>query len=150
MENNTPKKYSKVEVLKATVDKHQLTFKLNDAININAEGFITVKMQAADHQFIIPLMDEFGDFDVQKPTLALHLVLLACEDFEEAEDYLVWCKALGLKAKDETCRAAWFHLRDEAPNVRAFFGDQVQAVDVFNYQMGAGATQLLRQIDATQ
>jgi hypothetical protein len=147
MRDDWQKKYPEVLMLKQTVGQYHLHFEQSNTFKIPDSSFITVKMQARNNSFIVPLMDEYKDFDVHKPSLALHLVLLACEDFEEAEDYLVWCKDLGLTVADEHCRNAWFHLREEVPKIRSLFDKQVQAIDSFDYQLGAGATQLLREID---
>ena len=148
MEDDWLKKYPEVLLLKQTVEKYKLSFSVSAEFEVPYSSFKTIKIRAINKQFVVPLMDEYEDFDVNRPSLALHLVLLACEDFEEAEDYLVWCKDLGLTVADERCRNAWFHLREEVPKIRSFLGDQVQAIDSFDYQLGAGATQLLREIDA--
>ena len=140
-------KYPEVLNLKKTVEDHKLVFNQLSTFHVPGISFITVGMQTAHLNFVVPLMDEFSDFDKNKPTLALHLVLMACVEFEEAEDYLVWAKEQGLKAEDERCRTAWFHLRDEVPRIRQFIGENVEPISSFDYQLSAGATQILRKID---
>jgi len=140
-------KYPEVMILKKSVEDHKLVFNRLSTLYVPGTSFITVGMQATTLNFVIPLMDEFSDFDKNKPTLALHLVLMACIEFEEAEDYLVWAKEQGLKAEDERCRTAWFHLRDEVPRIRNLIGENVEPISSFDYQLGAGATQFLRKID---
>ena len=140
-------KYPDVLKLNKAVKDHDLVFTKLNSFYIPSTSFITVGMQASRLNFVIPLMDEYSDFDEGKPTLALHLVLMACAEFEEAEDYLVWAKEQNLKAENEYCRFAWFHLRDEVPRIHQLLGENVEPISSFDYQLGAGATQFLRKID---
>ena len=79
--------YPEVLNLKKTANDFQLVFTELNTFYVPSTSFITVGMQTARLNFVVPLMDEYSDFDKRKPTLVLHLVIMACVEFEEAEEY---------------------------------------------------------------
>ncbi|UZR92417.1 hypothetical protein [Chondrinema litorale] len=111
-----PTDYPEVLQLHQKVKELQLEFrKVETAFSIPEEKCIAIEMKADSKLIVVPIVDEYEDFDSDKPSMALHLILTECETFEDAEDYLVWAKEVELNTSNEKVRQAWFHLREVVP-----------------------------------
>jgi hypothetical protein len=87
--------------------------------------------------------DEYGDVDAGGAPLRLHLVLCALEDYEDAEDFLVWAREQGLSSSDPGPREIWLALREVQASLRARLAG-LEPISRFDWQLGAGASDALR------
>lgn len=143
-----PADYPEVMLLRKTVIEFQLEFReITEKWSITDEGYITLEMKSPSKIFVVPVMDEYKDFDPSMPSMALNLVMSECVCYEDAEDYLVWAIEMGLNASNEQARASWFQLREVVPKIREYLGNSIEPISFFEYELNAGAAQILREID---
>ncbi len=100
--------------------------------------------QKQKYPFIID--DEFDDIKQFKSPVLMQLILMEIEDYEDAEDYLVWCKDKGLKVNSIINSNWYFELRENVPLVKAFIGD-LEPIMQFDFHINMGASQALREIE---
>lgn len=103
-----------------------------------------IQLHYSRQDLMIPVSDEYGDADLNTPVVLLHLVLQACEFYEEAADFLIWAKDLGLNASDPLARQIYFELREAVPQVRALLGHDLKAIPAFDIELNTGLARALR------
>ena len=92
------------------------------------------------------VFDEYRDADINNPILWLHLVVEACEWFEEADDYLTWRQDLGFKDND-FFQELYQRLKIDVPKTREFIGYDVNAVDHHHIEFNTDVAQALRNFE---
>lgn len=123
-----------------------LQFRVEDKDPVLAEHFYRrVEMTCPAGTFVLPVCDDMDDLPDCAPAIILQLVLRALYDFEEAQDYLVWCKEMGYSAGDSTASRIWFEQREVAAWMLQFFGD-LKPISTWDWEMGAGECRILRGI----
>ena len=91
---------------------------------------------------VIPVDDE--DADRNNPALMLHLVLSACEIYEEADDFLVWARETGFDASENWVQALYADLADVVPKIREKLGPDIKPLSSHDFSLNAGAARALR------
>jgi len=92
------------------------------------------------------VFDEYRDADIDNPILWLHLVVEACEWFEEADDYLIWRQDLGFKDNDFFLEL-YERLKNNVPEIRKLIGYDVKAIDHYHIEFNTDVAQALRNFD---
>lgn len=108
--------------------------------------FFKVRFIIKEESWEIYIDDEYKYFDVSKQLLCIYLVLSALEDYQEATDYLQWCKHNGLNASE----TLWLVYYKELGKSHAAIESKLHKIDScissFDYQLRAGAfSELLNQ-----
>lgn len=138
--------YPVVENLAKAVKKYNIRFSVKAKSEPLSKIFYRrITMICSGKKFSIPVDDEYEDVKHGNPVVLLHLVLQECEFYEDAEDYLVWCKDVGLKAADVTVRSIYFELREIVPQIRALLGN-LKAVPGYDIEFNTDVAQALRAV----
>ncbi len=91
----------------------------------------------------IVVSDEYRDADINNPILWLHLVVEACEWYEEANDYLTWRQDFGFK-DNAFFQDLYTSLKVVVPKTRELIGYDVKAVDHHHIEFNTDVAQALR------
>ena len=92
----------------------------------------------------IEVDDEYGDATDENQPLLLHLVLAACECYEEAEDILEWAGEAELDASEAWVQELFSRLGELVPEIREIVGPEVRAVPAWDFTLNSGAARALR------
>jgi DNA-directed RNA polymerase subunit N (RpoN/RPB10) len=103
-----------------------------------------MKIKSAAKEWIMPIFDEFDDLKEPPCLMYLQLALMEIEQYEETDDYLVWCKELGLQVADPVCRSMYFDLREICPQLKEIFKGKVEAASNWDIQMNTHVADALR------
>lgn len=124
---------------------HQLSFIIEENDELWNELMLRrIHVYAGDQMYSINIDDECDDCQHQHPPVMLQLVLDMMESYEEAEDYLVWCKDCGYKAANRKASETWFELREVVPQLRKLLGGDLHPISSWDWQMNTGAPDALR------
>ena len=82
-------KTSPLENLRTLQNKHNLS--VTPWNGPSKEGMIPVSFCVGKKSYNIYIYDEYEDFDLGNQLLCVYLVLSSLEDYQENQDYLVWC-----------------------------------------------------------
>lgn len=102
-----------------------------------------IRLHVGDESVVLPVFDEFRDSDLPSQVVRLHLLLDACECFEEAADASTWRSDLGLP-KEPIVEAAYRRLAIGVPQVRAWIGRDVRAINAHDIEFGTTLATRLR------
>lgn len=133
-----------VEALIEALRRHRLT--IEPLTRAAPEGWRWLELRALAPpaaRWCLAVDDEYGDVDPGGAPVRLHLVLCALEDYEEAEDFLVWAREQGLSSSDPVARELWLTLREVQASLRARLAG-LEPISRFDWQLGAGASEALR------
>ena len=95
-------------------------------------------------QIDLPVNDEYNDVALPNPPLLLQLVLLECESYEEADDFLVWCRELGLDPANLDVQTLYRHLGEAVPRIREIIGPDIVGISSWDFEMNTQVCQALR------
>ena len=137
--------YPEIQALKAILKKHTFSIEfLEDDFLFCALSHRWVRVQLQKRSFILMVDDEFNDFRLNKPAMNLYLILRELEDYQEEEDILKWCVLKGLQPSDRGVLDYYKGLSAIYTNVKNILGDMDPQISSFDFQLNAGATQVLR------
>ena len=103
-----------------------------------------VSLQIRDTLIELFVADEYGDLNESNQLLSLCLVLRELEQYQEAGDYLVWCRYNSLDPSDEQVRAYHMDLRFLSRNIESLLGEIDSCISNLDFELNAGAVQWLR------
>ena len=136
--------YPVVENLVNAVKKYNIRFSVEpESKTLSKIFYRRITMICSGQNFNLAVNDEFEDAERGNLVVLLHLVLQECEMYEEAKDYLVWCRDAGLDAADITARSIYFELRETVPQIRELLGD-LKAVSGYDIEFNTAVAQALR------
>ncbi len=129
----------------ATIKKHDIRFH-EEVKNgeLSKVFYRKLGISMINQTFCVPVCDEYDDVDQMNPPVLLQLLLREMEWFEDADDYLIWCKDLGLDSTLEICRSIYFELREIVPQIREILGKELEAISDFDFELNTEITQALR------
>ena len=138
--------YPQIDRLIEAISTLKLVFTVEPhSAELDRLDFRRIRLNCNGKGLSIPVADEYGDVDLNNPVVLLHLVLQACEFYEEAADFLVWSKDLGINASDPQARQIYFELREAVPQARALLGHDLKAIPAFDIELNTGLARALRQ-----
>jgi hypothetical protein len=91
----------------------------------------------------MPVFDEFSDFELDSPIVYLHLVLEACEYFEDTASYTAWRKDIGIE-DNPVSEKIYQQLNISAPQLRKRLLNAPQAISDYDMQFNTYIAQQLR------
>jgi len=130
-------------------NKHLILGVEKETIHLAEESLREITVNNLDDiQSAVKLVvfDEYRDADINNPILWLHLVVEACEWFEEADDYITWRHDLGFKDND-FFQELYQRLKISVPKTRKIIGYDVNAVDHHHIEFNTDVAQALRSFE---
>ncbi|MFT5174140.1 MAG: hypothetical protein ACI8W7_002327 [Gammaproteobacteria bacterium] len=110
---------------------------------LRAISYRSIEVRAKGQSFVVPVFDEYADANEDNPTAWLHLVLEACEYFEEADNFATWRLDIGLKDEPVT-RHIHRQLTQLVPLLREQIGTSVKAIRHYEIEFNTGIAKALR------
>ena len=146
-----PKKsdHPEIEALLAVIRKHNIRIQTLPETPLGTNlSYRRLALNIQGTRYTISVDDEYKDVRnyPQNTALMLHLILRACEDYMDAEDYLVWCKDSGLSPELTGLRDLYFELRDSVPRILERIKEEAKPISSWDFTMNTGVTQVLRAI----
>jgi hypothetical protein len=135
-----------VQLLLQLKNKHQLhaepvEHKKDDSL-LKARFFI------GSQYWDLYIDNEYGYFNTNKQLVCIYLVLNALEEYNEAEDYLLWCKANGLNASDNSWLEYYRYLGKAFQKIEQLIGKIDSFINPLDYQLNAGSFHALLNYEA--
>lgn len=125
----------------------------NIVINPIKNGFLAgheyykkIELIIANEQFPLFVYDEYDDLSNTNQLLNLCLVFNELEVYEDCEDFLEWCKELGLKPENVEARTHYMDLRVYYSKIIHIIGTLEHPISCYDFNLNAGAAQLLRKL----
>jgi hypothetical protein len=114
---------------------------------LDAISYRRIRVESGDGRVvIIPVDDEYGDATDDNPELLLHLVLAACQVYEESEDALAWVREAGVQPASPLAADLFRESGEAVRVVRAIVGDRLQPISSWDFTLNTGAAQRLRRL----
>ncbi len=95
----------------------------------------------------IPVDDEYEDADLGNQALLLQLIIFAIEEYEDCDDFLIWCTAFGLNASYPLSLVLYKQTAESTKRIRAIIGSDFHGISDYDWQLNAGVAQALREIE---
>jgi len=122
-------KYPTVDALKTLVERLELDFHVEPATPEHKERSVRViQLRCQSDEWRVPCFDEYDDARIESRVVRLHLVLDACDCFEEAPNFDTWRRDLGLP-DDVVCREMYAQLKNVVPAIRSLVGTKAAPID---------------------
>lgn len=129
----------------SAIKKLKLKFEVLPAESaLKAYSYRRMKIKSGGKEWAMPIFDEFDDLKEKPCLMYLQLLLMEIDMYEQADDYLVWCKELGLDVADPVCRAMYFDLREHCPQLQELLEGEVEAASDWDIQMNTHVAEALR------
>ncbi|NQY04827.1 MAG: hypothetical protein HRT68_01160 [Flavobacteriaceae bacterium] len=143
----TAENYPEIQVLKDLKEQFDIHIELiKDRFLSSETSYKGVRVKIKNKNFDLYVYDEYDDLKVDNQLLCLSLVLLELEVYDEEEDFLNWCFALGVSFKDEKIRAYHMDLRTIYADIQNLIGTIENPISDYDFQMNAGVAQYLRKL----
>ena len=136
--------YPQVAKLIKAFNEYNISFNiLADDEKLRKFFYRRIEINISGQVFSVCVMDEYKDVDSANPVVLLHFVLQECEFYDEAEDFLVWAKDIGLDASSEIVRKIHLELGQVTPHIRERL-PHLKAIPVYDIEFNTGMAQALR------
>ena len=137
-------KHPTLDALKALSAELDFTFVVEPASPAHREISVRViRVLHGEGEWRVPCFDEYGDADHPSRVVLLHLILDACEFFEEAPDFETWRLDMGLK-DDPISREMHDDLAAIVPEIRAVVGPDAAAIRPYAIEFNTELAKALR------
>lgn len=142
--------YPEIRALQALYDTHKVRIQVleADALALQTDH-VKVSFSLGSKSFILYIDDEYKDLDLNNPLLSLTLVLFELEDYEDEEDFLRWCMGKGLSANNTLLLDYYRDLSHTYAAIKKILGSVESKISGLDFQLNAGAAQMLRQMKST-
>ena len=140
--------YPEVQALVDAVREFGLSLSVEPATpELDAMSYRRIRFAAGDGRVaVIPVDDEYGDAASDNPELLLHLVMAACEVYEEADDVAGWAREVGIDADAPPADGLYRESGEACRVIRAIVGDDLRPISSWDFTLNAGAAQVLRRL----
>ncbi len=102
-------------------------------------SFIKVRFYIGKVSWEVFVDNEYRYFNTSRQLICVYLVLSALEEYQEAEDYLIWCKANGLNASELSWLDYYKYLSKVIVEIEKLLGTINSYIDPLEYQLGSGS-----------
>jgi len=135
-----------VDALVGALVEHEIHLSMGpEEHGLQARSWCRVHLTGpGDLALSIAVDDEYGDANEDNQALLLHLVLAACECYEEADDVLGWAVEAEMDASKDWVRQLYDQLGDVVPTIREVVGSEVKAISSWDFTLNADAARVLR------
>ncbi len=137
--------YPEIKFLKKIYKEHNITLHvLNNKFLSNNKDFSAIIFSLENKSFCLYIDDEYQDLKIGNPILSLCLALRELENYEDANDYLIWCNNLMLKPENSQVRLYYMSLSNIYIEVENILGRIDSQISNFDFELNSGAAQELR------
>ncbi len=144
MAPSTNYNYPEIEALSALHFASGIAIEKQSGCLCKKSNYPEVRVKIDSQQWTLFLFDEFKDLNHPNALLHLELLLMEIEMYVDSEDFLSWCKELGV---DAGCAQAINYYR-ELDQVAFDLGTRLQRSEgllcPMDFELNAGAAQYLR------
>ncbi len=105
--------------------------------NLREEDF-WIEIKSRSKTWKILIQDEYEDFNPHLPLPALYLVFDALEEYQDAEDFLTWCRSLGYDTSNTKLLDYYRGLGNNLNEIQSFFGTIDSGIYPLEYQLRTG------------
>eukprot|EP00039_Didymoeca_costata_P021627 m.345010 g.345010 ORF g.345010 m.345010 type:complete len:148 (+) comp25623_c0_seq1:147-590(+) len=139
--------YPQIQKLIDCCIEHQFTFEVIRPIRINQDHLYDeeIKMTYKDHEFIIPVDNEYEDVELNNPVVFLDMIIREVESFEESKSINEWAFNNAVKPKNREAIGFYKTLKEASPKIRSIVGDTVKSIPYFEIELNTGMAKALRQ-----
>lgn len=117
---------------------------LQEKPQLKEQSLREIQLKTNNTTLTITVFDEYKDTEIQNPILWLHLILDACQSFEEANDYDTWRKNEGYK-DTPLYQSLYQQLSNTIPKIRDIIGAEVTAIDYHHIEFNTDIAKALRE-----
>ena len=140
------KDYPEIRALTETYKKHSIEISVSDdEFLFGNKNYPAVTFSLGEKLFRLFADDEYHDFSVNNPILSLCIILRELEDYEYADDYIVWCKQHAFDTANLQVRDYHMSLRGIFNDVEKILGKIDSQISDIDFELNAGAAQKLRE-----
>lgn len=134
--------YPEVTALAEKVRTYSISIERSSAPEI-AERLVPVTVRVATQEWTLHIEDEYDDLSRPAPVMHFYLVLLSLEDYQETDDYLVWCSELMIDANNERLLADYRELGQICNEMEKILGNLETGIAHLHYELRSGPIQAL-------
>lgn len=139
--------HSAIAKLQDYIDQYDIIIKpVENAFLADYEYYKKIELIIANEQLPLFVYDEYDDLSDTNQLLNLCLVFNELEVYEDCEDFLEWCKELGLKPDNIEAGSYYMDLRIYYSKIIHILGKIEHPISSFDFNLNAGAAQLLRKL----
>uniref|UniRef100_UPI00404B8667 hypothetical protein n=1 Tax=Fulvivirga sp. TaxID=1931237 RepID=UPI00404B8667 len=135
-----------VQLLLELKNKHQLHVELAEDKKLGA--LLKVRFYIGTKYWDLYIDDEYSYFNVNQQLVCIYLILNTLEEYSEADDYLLWCKANGLNASDNSWLEYYRYLGKAFQKIEKLIGKIDSFINPLDYQLNAGSFHALLNYEA--
>ena len=140
--------YPVVETLYKLIEENEIQLTaLPKTKSLEDISFREIDFLSPSYTCTLPVDDEYKDADLDNQALLLQLIIFAIEEYEDCDDFLVWCTAFGLNASDSLSLVLFKRTGEIVPKIRAIIGTDFHGISDYDWQLNAGAAQALRELE---
>ena len=138
--------YPEIIALEALVNKFKIAFDISgDILLDDLKDYPWVEIKLGNKTFSLFVNDEYEDFRLGIPSLSLCVLLRELECYEDAKDFLEWCKNNGLNASASKVHCYYLHLENVFQDLKKMLGKIDSRISDFDFTLNAGAARALRE-----
>jgi hypothetical protein len=131
--------------LEKLIREHQiLVHPIKGLLLARREDIKGVSVQIGSKTFQLYVDDEYDDLDEKNQVLALCLVLRELEQYDDAEDFLVWCNYKNLSPDSVKARNHHMELGQTFRDIEAILGNIDSQISDLDFELNSGAAQWIR------
>ncbi|MTI39546.1 hypothetical protein [Fulvivirga lutimaris] len=135
-----------VQLLLQLRNTHELRVELAEGKKLGA--LLKVRFYIRTKYWDIYIDDEYSYFNVNQQLVCIYLVMDALEEYNEADDYLLWCKANRLNASDTEWLEYYKSLDKAFQEIELLIGKINSFINPLDYQLNAGSFHALLNYEA--
>ena len=125
-----PSVYALIQYLQQQPVQFRLLAKQTLLTNIS---YLEIELTYLGSRITMPVFDEFSDVELDSSIVYLHLVLEACEYFEDAANFTEWRKDIGIE-DNSVSQKIYQQLRISVPQLRQQLVNAPQAICDYDIQ----------------
>ncbi len=114
-----------------------------ESLSTEITDFQQVRFYIGKQSWDVYIDNEYHDFNTDKPLVCIYLVLSALEDYSDADDFLQWCRHLGLNASDQKWLDYFRQLARSYNEIEKILGKIDSFINPLDYQLRSGAFSVL-------
>lgn len=137
--------YPEIKALQQLYEQHSIHISIEEGSFLGAKSYypkVICKINSCSFELYVD--DEFNDLSLNNPLLHLYLILRELEYYQEEKDILKWANGKGLNPGDSDILSYYKGLSDICNQVALQLGTLDSHISDLDFQLNAGAAQMLR------
>jgi hypothetical protein len=137
--------YPEIKALQKLILDYNIKIEVIEKVNLAEKSYYPlVHFKLNDEHLNLYVEDEYGDFKLGNKLLNLCLVIRELENFKEANGFIEWCKWQMFEPNDSEVIHHFQNLSVCYQFFEKSFGEVNSYVSNYDFEMNAGAAQMLR------